>query len=245
MLTGRPGGAGSTAGRRLPAQGEGACRTADTQRHKKQQGPHPAAGLDGGAHPVEGVDENAGRLDKRGHKDRGSGHFTLRAAQSLPEPAGIGRRNRQATCRHSVDSGVYPYLVATCSRNFAAGIRRVYLLGCPLAGASMVDSTDLAQVLHEAKDIAQSVAQKLSSAHRAAGALHRGEPGPGPPEGEGRRRGPAAGAHDGGSGRGGAAGARLVPARPRHRPAVRLARGGLPAPAHRLRPGALRGATTC
>jgi ATP-dependent Clp protease ATP-binding subunit ClpC len=29
----------------------------------------------------------------------------------------------------------------------------------------MVDSTDLAQVLHEAKDIAQSVAQKLSSAH--------------------------------------------------------------------------------
>ncbi|HLM45189.1 MAG TPA: AAA family ATPase, partial [Myxococcaceae bacterium] len=29
----------------------------------------------------------------------------------------------------------------------------------------MVDSTDLAQVLHEAKDIAQSVSQKLSSAH--------------------------------------------------------------------------------
>ena len=29
----------------------------------------------------------------------------------------------------------------------------------------MVDSTDLAQVLHEAKDIAQSVAQKLTSAH--------------------------------------------------------------------------------
>jgi len=29
----------------------------------------------------------------------------------------------------------------------------------------MADSTELAQVLHEANDIAQSVAQKLTSAH--------------------------------------------------------------------------------
>ena len=104
----------------------------------------------------------------------------------------------------------------------------------------MVDSSDLALVLSEADDIAQSVSQKPTTAHAVLALFTVENPGPAAAQGAGRGRGPAprpgevrphgAGRHP----------PRAARAGPGDRPGVRLARGGLPAPPHRRHPAAMR-----